>query len=123
MPSRSALFGCSSFEGADYGLYHSADPLRGHLAPAQWMPTPAAEIYALPRACAMKLDCAQHCKPCRRCCAPTAMAGWVSDHAAIDRALDTLHVFTVVEIAKIPLARARLCAQYLSRGRGLARNI
>ena len=36
-----------------------------------------------------------------------AMAGWVSDHAVVDRALDTLHVFTAVEIAKIPLARAR----------------
>ncbi len=35
------------------------------------------------------------------------MGGWVSDHAVIDRDLDTLHVFTAVEIAKIPPARAR----------------
>jgi putative hemolysin len=35
------------------------------------------------------------------------MGGWVSDHAVIDRALDTLHVFTGVEIARIPPARAR----------------
>ncbi len=36
-----------------------------------------------------------------------AMGGWVSDHAVIDRALHTLHVLTVVEIAKIPPARAK----------------
>jgi putative hemolysin len=36
-----------------------------------------------------------------------AMGGFVSDHLVIDRALGTLHVFTAVEIAKIPPARAR----------------
>ncbi|MEM9583644.1 MAG: GNAT family N-acyltransferase [Pseudomonadota bacterium] len=36
-----------------------------------------------------------------------AMGGWVSDHAVIDRDLDTLHVFTGVEIAAIPPARAK----------------
>jgi L-ornithine Nalpha-acyltransferase len=35
------------------------------------------------------------------------MGGWVSDHAVIDRALDTLHVFTALPIANIPPARAR----------------
>ena len=37
-----------------------------------------------------------------------AMGGWVSDHAVIDRDLGTLHVLTVVDIAAIPPARARL---------------
>jgi L-ornithine Nalpha-acyltransferase len=36
-----------------------------------------------------------------------AMGGWVSDHAVVDRALNTLHVFTALEIAAIPPARAR----------------
>jgi putative hemolysin len=36
------------------------------------------------------------------------MGGWVSDHAVIDAELDTLHVFTGVEIARVPEARARL---------------
>lgn len=36
------------------------------------------------------------------------MGGWVSDHAVIDRDLDTLHVFTGLDIAAIPPARARL---------------
>ena len=35
------------------------------------------------------------------------MGGWVSDHAVIDARLNTLHVFTGLEIAAIPPARAR----------------
>ena len=34
------------------------------------------------------------------------MGGWVSDHAVVDRELDTLHVFTCVEVDKVPAARA-----------------
>ncbi len=34
------------------------------------------------------------------------MGGWVSDHAVVDRELDTLHVFTCVEVDKVPKARA-----------------
>jgi L-ornithine Nalpha-acyltransferase len=37
-----------------------------------------------------------------------AMGGWVSDHAVVDRDLNTLHVFTGLEIRAIPPARARL---------------
>ena len=35
------------------------------------------------------------------------MGGWVSDHAVVDRDLNTLHVFTGLEISAIPPARAR----------------
>lgn len=34
------------------------------------------------------------------------MGGWVSDHAVVDRELGTLHVFTCVEVDKVPAARA-----------------
>jgi hypothetical protein len=34
------------------------------------------------------------------------LGGWVGDHAVIDRDLDTLHVFTCVEVDRIPPARA-----------------
>ena len=37
-----------------------------------------------------------------------AMGGWVSDHAVIDRQMNTLHVFTGLEISAIPAARKRL---------------
>jgi len=36
------------------------------------------------------------------------MGGWVSDHAVVDGQMNTLHVFTGLEIAAIPPARARL---------------
>jgi L-ornithine Nalpha-acyltransferase len=35
------------------------------------------------------------------------MGGWVSDHAVIDRDLGTIHVFTAVEVARIPPPRLR----------------
>ena len=36
------------------------------------------------------------------------MGGWVSDHAVVDRQMNTLHVFTGIEIGAIPPARKRL---------------
>jgi putative hemolysin len=36
------------------------------------------------------------------------MGGWVSDHAVVDRVMNTLHVFTGLEIARIPPARKKL---------------
>ena len=36
------------------------------------------------------------------------MGGWVSDHAVIDPQMNTLHVFTGLEIRAIPEARKRL---------------
>jgi len=36
------------------------------------------------------------------------MGGWVSDHAVIDPRMNTIHVFTGVEVRKIPEARKRL---------------
>ena len=35
------------------------------------------------------------------------MGGWVSDHAVVDDDMNTLHVFTGLEIAAVPPARAR----------------
>lgn len=37
-----------------------------------------------------------------------ALGGWVSDHAVVDPGLQTMHVFTGVEIGAIPPARRRL---------------
>ena len=36
------------------------------------------------------------------------MGGWVSDHAVVDRDLNTLHVFTGLEITAISPARKKL---------------
>ena len=35
------------------------------------------------------------------------MGGWVGDHAVVDGDLDTLHVFTGLEVGAIPAARVR----------------
>jgi len=35
------------------------------------------------------------------------MGGWVNNHAVIDRDLNTIHVFTAVDIKAIPQARKR----------------
>ncbi|MEO1331759.1 MAG: ornithine-acyl-ACP acyltransferase, partial [Pseudomonadota bacterium] len=37
-----------------------------------------------------------------------SLGGWVSDHAVIDPELNTLHVFTGVEVKRVPKSRARL---------------
>ena len=36
------------------------------------------------------------------------MGGWVSDHAVVDKDLNTLHVFTGLELSQVPKGRARL---------------
>lgn len=98
------LFGCSSFDGADPGRHRAAlARLAPHLAPKALSPLRrAAEVAFF--------------APSESGVAPLppllqsylALGGWVSDHAVVDREMDTLHVFTGVEIAAIPAARARL---------------
>lgn len=107
----SLLFGCSSFEGADWQPHAKALALlRGHFASAPWWPTEKApEVFRFAEALRDTpfdlREALQSLPPLLR--TYLAMAGWVSDHAVIDRQLDTLHVFTAVEIAKIPPARVR----------------
>lgn len=105
------LCGCTSFPGRDPARHRAAlAHLTRHLAPdalapmprdggaipfardlAGVAPDPAAALAGLPPLLRTYL----------------MMGGWVSDHAVPDPDLDTLHVFTAVEIAAIPPARAR----------------
>jgi putative hemolysin len=104
-----AMFGCTSFAGADPGRHGQAlAVLRPYIAlPGQGPQRRAPETLALrdlpplhdPRAALAGLP------PILR--TYLGMGGWVSDHAVIDRDLDTLHVFTAVEVARVPAARAR----------------
>lgn len=106
------LFGCSSFPGTDPTPYGDAFALlkSRHLAPARWRPGIAApEVYRYAARLRRQPDPARAqagLPPMLR--TYLAMGGWVSDHAVIDRAMSTLHVFTGVEIAAIPPARKRL---------------
>lgn len=112
------LFGCSSFPGTDPRPHQAAlTALRRHnLAPAHWAPQPrAALIVPLPEGPDPDpLAAARNLPPLLR--SYLSMGGWVSDHAVIDRDLNTLHVFTGLEIAAIPPARARLLRAIAEEG-------
>jgi putative hemolysin len=106
------LFGCSSFIGTDPTAYADAFAMLkdAHLAPQRWLPhIKAPRVFRFARAL-------RRIAPDRRraliAMPPLlrtylAMGGWVSDHAVVDTDLGTLHVFTGLEIGRIPAARVR----------------
>ncbi len=107
----SLLFGCSSFRGADPAPHLNALALLAerHLAPPRWMPEVKAPAFPFGRVLAghrVATDTALlEMPPLLR--SYLNLGGWVSDHAVADAELDTLHVFTGVEVARIPTARLR----------------
>ena len=106
------LFGCSSFHGTEPEAFGDAFALlrARHLAPARWRPlVKAREVVryaARPRGEPDMRRAMQAMPPMLR--SYLGLGGWVSDHAVIDRDLGTLHVFTGLEVARIPPQRARL---------------
>lgn len=108
------LFGCASFAGTDPAPYRPAFAqlaarylATGPLAPARRAPEVFAYAAALrdvpvpdPRAALLAM--------------PPLLRGYltlgskVSDHAVIDRQMNTLHVLTLLEVADIAPARGRL---------------
>lgn len=101
------LVGCTSFPGADVTLHSAALARlrRTHLGPAQLRPTrKSTDAFDLP-ASGTKGRLPHLLE------IYLGMGGWVSDHAVIDRTLDTIHIFTGLCIADIPERRkARLRA-------------
>ncbi|ETX14607.1 ornithine-acyl-ACP acyltransferase [Roseivivax halodurans JCM 10272] len=106
------LFGCASFPGTDgqeHGETFAALKAR-HLGPERWRPgVKAREVVHFPEGSQGAPDA----KMAHRGMPPLlrsylTMGGWVGDHAVVDRHLNTLHVFTAVEIDRIPPARKRL---------------
>ncbi len=106
------LFGCSSFKGTDADAYlDSFAVLRErHIAPRRWLPkVKAPNVFRFGR----RLRAWQADRKLGLIRMPPllrtylAMGGWVSDHAVVDTDLGTLHVFTGLEIGRIPPARAR----------------
>lgn len=100
------MFGCSSFEGVDPAPYRGAFSLMAtrFQAPARFAPAVASdEVY--PLVAADTKGALAQLPPLLR--TYLSMGGWVSDHAVVDRHMQTLHVFTGLEIARIPPARAR----------------
>jgi putative hemolysin len=105
------LFGCSSFHGTDAETYADAFAMLSerHLAPKRWLPRiKAPNVFRFAERLRGKPDRVRALKtmpPLLR--SYLTMGGWVSDHAVVDRDLNTLHVFTGLEIRAIPPARAR----------------
>ncbi len=107
------LFGCTSFSGTTPESYSDAFALLKdkHLAPSQWLPRiKAPECFAFAKFLhRRKPDLKQAMlamPPLLR--SYLTLGGWVSDHAVVDRDMNTLHVFTGLEIRAIPAARKRL---------------
>lgn len=105
------LFGCSSFQGTEADTYLDAFDMltERHLAPLRWLPrVKAPRVFRFAERLRRPFDR----KVAMRRMPPLlktylVMGGWVSDHAVVDAEMNTLHVFTGLEIAAIPPARAR----------------
>ena len=106
------LFGCSSFAGTETDNYLDAFAMlkARHLAPKRWWPRiKAAEVFRYAARLRRKPDLKKAMSgmpPLLR--TYLSMGGWVSDHAVVDRQMNTLHVFTGLEIGAIPPARKKL---------------
>jgi putative hemolysin len=106
------LFGCSSFAGTETEQYLDAFAVlkARHLGPKRWLPrVKAPDVFRF----AAKLRRKPDLKKAMLRMPPLLktyllMGGWVSDHAVVDRQMNTLHVFTGVEIGAIPPARKKL---------------
>ena len=105
------LFGCSSFHGTDTQANADAFAMlkERHLAPRRWLPRiKAPNVFRF----AQRLRGTPDRKRALKTMPPLlrsylTMGGWVSDHAVVDTDMNTLHVFTGLEIRAIPPARAR----------------
>ena len=102
------LFGCSSFSGTDPSRYGAAFDLLGAKHASPRISTLADETIGFQTSQKNPPDRAValgQIPPLLR--TYLSMGGWVSDHAVVDREMNTLHVFTGLEIAAIPPARAK----------------
>ncbi|NNE54267.1 MAG: GNAT family N-acetyltransferase [Sulfitobacter sp.] len=106
------LFGCSSFAGVDTEAYLDAFAMlrARHLGPKRWLPrVKAPDVFRFAARLRRRPDARKamlRMPPLLR--TYLMMGGWVSDHAVVDHQMNTLHVFTGVEIGSIPAARKRL---------------
>jgi L-ornithine Nalpha-acyltransferase len=104
------MVGCTSFAGADWTRYQPALALLAerHIGVPEHRPgRKADEVVDYPALVGPVTDrkaALASLPPLLR--TYLGMGGWVSDHAVVDRDLDTLHVFTCVEVDRVPRARA-----------------
>ena len=105
------MFGCSSFEGTSGQAHMAAFAMLAHRFQApqhMYIGQKAPDVFAYLPALKTALDT----RRAMRAVPPLLrtylmMGGWVSDHAVIDTDLNTLHVFTGLEVKAVPPERAR----------------
>jgi putative hemolysin len=108
----SLLFGCTSFSGNDTTEHQAVFRFLGarHTAPLHWAPKlKSNDVFDFKRNLNSSLDAKKAMSdmpPLLR--TYLLMGGWVSDHAVFDRVLNTMHVFTAVDIKAIPQTRKRI---------------
>jgi len=110
------LFGCSSFQGMNAETYMDAFAVlhEKHLAPKRWLPkVKAPRVFRFAQHFRRSKDHKTDRKRAMLRMPPLLktyllMGGWVSDHAVVDPEMNTLHVFTALEINAIPPGRAKL---------------
>ena len=106
------LFGCSSFRGTDPMVYGDALALlrERHIAPGSWLPgVRARETFPfsdLRDRAPDTLQALRSMPPLLR--SYLRLGARVSDHAVIDRQMNTMHVFTGLDISVVPASRRRL---------------
>jgi len=105
------LFGCSSFEGVEKEKYLDSFALLRdrYIAPDHWRPKiKAAQVFCYSKDLIDKVDKKKallNMPPLLK--TYLSMGAWVSDHAVVDLKMKTLHLFTGMEISKIPKSRKK----------------
>lgn len=101
------LFGCASFEGSDVGPHLPAlGALKPHISPQWTVGRKDPHIVDLNEIAAPSdpMAALRAMPPLLR--SYLGIGGWVGDHVVQDFALGTIHVFTGVEVSRIPPQRA-----------------
>lgn len=96
-----ALIGCTSFDGTDMSPYQRALTAQR----PQWRDIAATAPETIPLATLVPTAIQRPLPPLLR--HYLSLGGTLSDHAVIDRTLQTCHVFTALAVAAIPPSRAR----------------
>ncbi|MFX0540340.1 GNAT family N-acetyltransferase [Roseovarius sp. S4756] len=111
------LIGCTSLRGTDPAPYREAFAALAahHLAPPAWRPG-RRTANAVPLVGEVSDPAAARAMMPPLLRSYLGMGGWVSDHAVIDPEMNTIHVFTGLEIARIPEARKRRLRSTLDGG-------
>ena len=103
------LFGCSSFEGIEKEKYLDSFALLRdrYIAPDRWSPKiKAAQVFYYSKDLIDRVDKRKallNMPPLLK--TYLSMGAWVSDHAVVDLKMKTLHLFTGMEVSKIPKSR------------------